>query len=94
MSSIEAEEHKEIQLVHELFQGIAAEDPDAPDISMAEYLCRKGATHTVIQLAQCKIHFMSTGTHIDTCGKLVIHVDSFNVRRESVDGCNDWLSLL
>ena len=69
LSSTEAEEHEEIQLVHELFQGIAAEDPDAPDISMAEYLCRKGATHTVIQLAQCKIHFMSTGTHIVTCGK-------------------------
>lgn len=56
LSSDEAQEHEDIQRVHEYFQGIASEDPDAPDISMAEYLRLRGANDTITQLAECK-HF-------------------------------------
>jgi monoamine oxidase len=52
LSSDEAEEHADIQRVHEYFQGIASEDPDAPDISMAEYFHRRGANDTITQLAE------------------------------------------
>lgn len=54
LSREEAEEHEDIQRVHKYFQEIALEDPDAPDISMAEYLDRRGANDTIIQLAECK----------------------------------------
>ncbi|KAG0575463.1 hypothetical protein M758_5G006600 [Ceratodon purpureus] len=52
LSSDEVQEHEDIQRVHEYFQGIASEDPDAPDISMAEYLQRRGANDTITQLAE------------------------------------------
>ena len=59
LSSAEAEEHEDIQRVHRYFQGLASEDADAPDISMAEYLRRRGANDTVMQLAECKCFTLS-----------------------------------
>lgn len=54
LCSDEAEKHEDIQHAHKLFQELAFEDPDAPDISMAEYLHRRGTNNSVYQLAECK----------------------------------------
>lgn len=59
LTSAEAEDDKDIQVVHGLFQGIASEDPNAPDISVAEYLRRKGANHVVTQFALCELQTLS-----------------------------------
>lgn len=52
LCSDEAEKHEDIQHAHKLFQELAFEDPDAPDISMAEYLHRRGTNNSVYQLAE------------------------------------------
>lgn len=59
LSNDEAEAHEDIQRVHKYFQEIASEDPYAPDMSMAEYLRRRGANDTIIQLAECKYFTVS-----------------------------------
>jgi hypothetical protein len=55
VSSSEADEHTDILHVHQIFQRLAEEDPEVPDISMAEYLHCKGVNRVVTQLAQCKV---------------------------------------
>jgi hypothetical protein len=52
VSSSEANEHTDILHVHQIFERLAEEDPEVPDMSMAEYLHRKGVNRVVTQLAQ------------------------------------------
>jgi hypothetical protein len=52
VSSSEANEHTDILHVHQIFERLADEDPEVPDMSMAEYLQCKGVNRVVTQLAQ------------------------------------------
>ncbi|KAH9576989.1 hypothetical protein CY35_01G191100 [Sphagnum magellanicum] len=52
VSSSEANEHTDILHVHQIFERLAEEDPEVPDMSMAEYLHCKGVNRVVTQLAQ------------------------------------------
>lgn len=54
MTNEEAETHPDVQYVHDIFVRIADEDTTLPDMSVAEYLRKKGVSHSVMQLAQCK----------------------------------------
>lgn len=55
LSSKEADEHPDIQLVHKIFATLSEDVSKVPpDMSMAEYLSMKGVNPTVMQLAQGK----------------------------------------
>jgi hypothetical protein len=54
ISSEEAEEYSDIQLVHEIFASLKEKNFEVPDMSMADYLSLKGVNSTVMQLAEGK----------------------------------------
>ncbi|CAM6091974.1 unnamed protein product [Calypogeia fissa] len=67
LSSEEADEHPDVQLVHEIFSALREDVSKIPDISMAEYLRLKGVNHTVMQLAEA-IYGNDFGCSLDKLG--------------------------
>ncbi|CAM6085853.1 unnamed protein product [Calypogeia fissa] len=67
LSSEEADEHPDVQLVHEIFSALRENVSKIPDISMAEYLRLKGVNHTVVQLAEA-IYGNDFGCSLDKLG--------------------------
>ncbi|BFI42826.1 protein MpOMT24 [Marchantia polymorpha subsp. ruderalis] len=67
LTSEQASEHADIEMVHDLFKALIDEDSTPEDMSMAEYLRKKGVSSTVMSFAEA-IYGNDFGCSLDKLG--------------------------